>query len=63
MKKTAQIRTTVTCSLDAYRRLGEIAPTQKPAETLRQIVEAMIYFKGNYYDFLSLIGGSQKKRD
>ena len=62
MKKTQTTRMTITCSLDAYRRIGDLAPTQKQTETIRQILESLMYFKGNYYELLAVIGTSNKAK-
>jgi hypothetical protein len=60
-KKTT--RMTITCSIDAYRKVGELAPTQKPTESIRQILESLIYFKGNYYELLGMIGTKNKDKN
>ena len=59
MKKT--LRVTITVSTDAYRALGEINPTQKASLNIRQILEACVYFKGNFYELLATI--AQKPKD
>ena len=53
---------TITCSIDAYRKIGELAPTQKQTVTITQILEAIVYFKGNYYELLSAIGTTQQAK-
>ena len=63
MKKKQTTRMTITCSIDAYRRVGELAPTQKQTETIRQILESLVYFKGNFYELLANIGTSKKQRE
>ena len=62
MKKTKNTRMTITCSIDAYRKIGELAPTQKQTVTITQILEAIVYFKGNYYELLSAIGTTQQAK-
>lgn len=62
MKKQQSTRMTITCSMDAYRRVGELAPTTKQTETIRQILEALVYFKGNFYELLATIGTSQQTK-
>lgn len=62
MKKPQNTRMTITCSIDAYRRVGELAPTQKQTETIRQILESLVYFKGNFYELLATIGTSKKNK-
>ena len=63
MKKKQTTRMTITCSIDAYRRVGELAPTQKQTETIRQILESLVYFKGNFYELLANIGTNKKNTD
>lgn len=46
---------TITCSIEAYRKIGEIAPTQKQSVTITQILEAITKFKGDYYELLAKI--------
>ena len=63
MKKKQTTRMTITCSIDAYKRVGELAPTQKQTETIRQILESLVYFKGNFYELLANIGTNKKQRE
>jgi serine protease inhibitor len=62
MKKQPVTRMTITCSVDAYRKIGEIAPTQKQTETIRQILESIVYFKGNFYELLAIIGTNKTSK-
>lgn len=61
--KNKTTRMTITCSVDAYRRIGELAPTQKQTVTITQILESLLYFKGNYYELLAVIGTSQQAKN
>ena len=60
MKQSKNIRMTITCSIEAYRRIGELAQTQKQTQTIAQILESLIYFKGNFYELLAIIGSNKK---
>lgn len=53
--KEKKLSLTITISQSAYRRIGELAPTHKQSETIRNVLEAINFFKGNYYDLVSLI--------
>ena len=61
--KEKKLSLTITLSQTAYRRLGELAPTHKPSETIRNVLEAINFFKGNYYDLVSIITNPPKKDD
>lgn len=58
--KEKKLSLTITLSQSAYRRLGELAPTHKQSETIRNILEATLFFKGNFYDLISLITQDKK---
>lgn len=60
MKQSKNVRMTITCSIEAYRKIGEIAQTQKQTQTITQILESLVYFKGNFYELLALIGTNKK---
>ena len=55
MKKNKNIPLTITVSLEAYRKLGELCPNQKQTNTIRTILEAVTHFKGNYFQLLASI--------
>ena len=55
MKRTKNVRTTISCSIEAWRKIGEIAPTQKQTTTITQILESIVKFKGDYYELLARI--------
>jgi hypothetical protein len=61
--KEKKLSLTITLSQTAYRRIGELAPTHKPSETIRNVLEAVNFFKGNYYDLVSLITNPPKKEE
>ena len=52
----------ITISQDAYRHLGELAPTHKQSEVIRLIIEAVQYFKGNLYDLLGTISDPNRRK-
>jgi hypothetical protein len=61
MKKTKNMPLTITLSVEAYRKIGELAPNHKQTETIRTLLEAIVYFRGNYYELLATIGGNRKE--
>lgn len=60
MKQSKNVRMTITCSIEAYRKIGELAETQKQTQTITQILESLVYFKGNFYELLALIGSNKR---
>lgn len=52
---------TITLSVEAYRKIGDLAPNHKQTETIRNLLEAIVYFRGNYYELLAIIGGNQNR--
>ena len=55
------IRTTITASPEAMKKLEELQPNQKATETIRNILEAIVYFDGSIYDLLHTIAGNRSK--
>ena len=49
----------ITISVDAYRKLGDLAPTHKQSEIIRLIIESVQYFKGTLYELLGTISNSK----
>ena len=58
MKKTLPV--TITLSVEAYRKIGDLVPSQKASVTIRQMLESTIYFKGNFYELLATIANAKK---
>lgn len=61
--KEKKLSVTITISQTCYRKMGELAPTHKPSETIRNVLEAVNMFKGNYYDLISLITQPPQKNN
>jgi hypothetical protein len=60
MKKTKNMPVTITISIEAYRKIGELSPNQKQTETIRNLLEAICFYNGNFFELLALISNSGK---
>ena len=57
--KQKKLNLHITISIEAYRAIGNLAPTHKQSEVIRLIIEACQYFNGNLYDLLGQISAKK----
>ena len=62
MKKKKTLPLTITLSVEAYRKIGELNPNQKHTETIRSLLEAVVYFSGNFFELLAIIANNRTKK-
>lgn len=63
MRKPKNMPLTITLSVEAYRKIGELNPNQKQTENIRTLLEAVCHWKGNFFQLLSAITEYQPKKN